>query len=198
MTSNLKYSLSANSTRIGVNHSTNETFEFNTGTACGGNEACIMNGNTVMSEPITNSGYHYSWYAATAGTGTSSTVGETAGSICPKGWRLPANYTISSTKSFGGITDAYLGFHTNTTGEYVTIIEATPLNFVLAGDYHNGTFIGDGDRSLGNCWTSTASEAEKGYNLYYEAGYFGTSYMYPQNTFSKNDGYSIRCVNTDL
>ena len=60
MTSNLKYTLTANSTAIGVNYSTNETFAFNTGATCATDGACIMNGNTVMTEHVTNGGYYYS------------------------------------------------------------------------------------------------------------------------------------------
>ena len=191
MTSNLKYTLTANSTVIGVNHSTNETFTFNTGSVCGGGNtdaACIMNGNTVMTEQVTNGGYYYNWYAATAGTGTASMAsGDATGSICPKGWRLPANYTSDPDKSYGSITDKYLGFYVNTSGNYVATMEAIPLQFLRAGYCGGGTFhLGGAD---GFYWSSTASAAASGYHLRYS-----TSGTYPQRSTAKYNGFSVRCV----
>ena len=190
MTSGLKYSLSANSTRVGVNHSTNVTFNFNTGTACFGNEACIMNGNTKMVDNGYDS-FYYSWYAATAGTGTTSTVGESTGSICPKGWRLPANYSVDSSKSYGSITEAYLGIHEETSGNYVSTLEAIPIQLKRAGDYYDGTFHQGGERAF--YWSSTAAGAASGYDLR-----LTTSYVSPQYSDVKYCGFPIRCVNTDL
>ena len=187
MTSNLKYSLSANSTRVGVNHSTNETFEFNTGAACSGNSDCIMNANTVMTEHY--DGYYYNWYAATAGTGTSSmSSGDATGSICPKGWRLPANYTVDSTKSYGSITDAYLGFHTNTSGNYIATLEAIPLNYRRTGNYRLGSLNWGGDS--GPYWSTTVIAAKSVNILSYN-----TSLTNPQSSGSVQLGMPVRCVN---
>ena len=186
MTSNLKYTLTANTDAIGVDHATNNTFTFNTGSACSGNGACIMNANTKMVQNY--DGYYYSWYAATAGTGTSSMAsGDATGSICPKGWRLPANYTSDSDKSYGSITDKYLGFHVNTSGDYTAKMEAIPLQFLRAGRYDGGTFYNGGTH--GRYWSSTASTAANGYNLNYN-----TSNTYPQNSNAKYNGFSVRCV----
>ena len=189
MTSNLKYTLTANSTAIGVNHSTNETFTFNTGSNCGTDGSCIMNNNTVMTEQVTNGGYYYSWYAATAGTGTASMASgdDAIGSICPKGWRLPANYTSDPDKSYGSITDKYLGFHVNTSGNYVATMEAIPLQFLSAGYYDGGSFYDGG--TGGHYWSSTASRAANGYDLRYD-----TSVTYPQGSHAKYNGFSVRCV----
>ncbi len=192
MVNNLKYSLSANSTRIGVNHSTNETFEFNTGTACETDGACIMNGNTVMTEQVTNGGYYYSWYAATAGTGTPSMASsDAAGSICPRGWRLPANYTIDPTKSYGSITDAYVNGHGYISGNYVTTLESVPLSFMRAGQFQSGSFNNGNVFSLN--WSSTADASTAGRNLAYTS-----TYLYSQQSDVKYVGRSVRCVNTDL
>ena len=190
MTSNLKYSIAANTTRIGANHSTNRAFDFDTGTSCGQDGACIMNGDTAMNDNGYD-GYKYSWYAATAGTGTSSTVGEATGSICPKGWRLPANYTTSASKSYGSITQAYLGLVVNTSGDYTAKLEAAPLSFKRAGFYHDGAFYSGG--TAGIYWSSTASTTANGYGLYYM-----TTFTYPQYSGVKYYGLSVRCVNTDL
>ena len=188
MVENLKYTLTANSTAIGVNHSTNGTFTFNTGANCGSNGACIMNSNTVMTEQVTGGGYYYSWYAATAGTGTASMAsGDATGSICPKGWRLPANYTSDSNKSYGSITEKYLGFHVNTSGNYVATMEAIPLQFLRAGFYNGGKFYNGS--TAGFYWSSTASTAANAYYLSY-----ATSSTYPQNSDVKYNGLSVRCA----
>ncbi len=188
MTSNLKYSLSANSTRVGVNHSTNQTFEFNTGSACSGNENCIMNGNTVMTEHY--DGYYYSWYAATAGTGTSSmTSSDATGSICPQGWRLPANYTSSTAKSYGALTQTYLGFSGNTHGNFTVTMGGSPLGFALPGIYMNGSFSRGGTHSY--YWSSTANATTTSYEMC-----LNVEDTYPQcGTHPKYEGGSVRCVN---
>ena len=186
MTSNLKYTLTANTDAIGVDHASNNTFTFNTGAACSGNGNCIMNANTKMTQNY--DGFYYSWYAATAGTGTASMAsGDATGSICPKGWRLPANYTSDSNKSYGSITDKYLGFHVNTSGDYTAKMEGLPLQFLRAGDYNGGTFYYGG--TAGDYWSSTASTAANGYDLVYV-----TSSTYPQTSDAKYVGFSVRCV----
>ena len=191
MTSNLKYTLTANTNAIGVNHNTNETFTFNTGSVCGGgntNAACIMNGNTVMTEQVTNGGYYYNWYAATAGTGTASmSSGDATGSICPKGWRLPANYTSDPDKSYGSITDKYLGFHVNTSGDYTTTLEAVPLQFLRAGRYDKGSHYGLGTSV--NHWSSTITDA----SVSYVFGFNSTN-VYVQGGTHEYSGYIVRCV----
>ena len=190
MTSGLKYSLSANSTRVGVNHSTNETFNFNTGAACGTDSNCIMNSNTVMTEFFTGGGYYYSWYAATAGTGTASmSSGDASGSICPKGWRLPANYTSIPTKSYGGLTEAYFGFHVDTHEDYTAVMVASPFNFVLGGFYYAGVRSVNETRMV----SSTVNSGSNIYNLY-----LNSARLHPQGADAKYWGYSVRCANTDL
>ena len=54
------------------------------------------NGNTYNAHYL--SGNYYTWYAATAGTGNSTS------SICPKGWQLP---NTSGNKSFTGLFTSY-------------------------------------------------------------------------------------------
>lgn len=189
MTTNLKYSLTANSTGVGVNHSTNETFEFNTGDACETDGSCIMNGNTVMTERSTNSGYYYSWYTATAGTGTASmTSGDAIGSICPKGWRLPADYAVDSAKSYGSLAQAYLGFSSNTAIDSTSILESVPLTFLRPGCYTAGAI------SLPNVsayyWSATAwATTTDSFDFHYDARFTG-----PRYANAKFFGNSVRCV----
>ena len=192
MTSNLKYPLTANTNAIGVNHNTNETFTFNTGAACETDGSCIMNGNTVMTEQVTNGGYYYSWYAATAGTGTASmSSGDATGSICPKGWRLPANYTSNPDKSYGGITLAYLGFYINKSVDYHLILESAPLQFVRSGNYFGGGFhnVNLGGYAL----SSTASATGSNYLLAYSTT-VSPSRTDPQFSYYKYVGFPVRCV----
>ena len=191
MTSNLKYTLTANTDAIGINHSTNETFTFNTGSVCGGgntNADCIMNGNTAMTEQVTNGGYYYSWYAATAGTGTASMAsGDATGSICPKGWRLPASYTSDSNKSYGSITDKYLGFHVNTSGDYTAEMEGLPFQSIRAGRYSRGSPLYV--ENYANYWSSSVYGKTFAYNSHYTA--FRTD---PQTGDAKYQGFPVRCV----
>ena len=191
MTSNLKYTLTANSTAIGINHSTNETFTFSTGSVCGGgntNAACIMNGNTVMTEQVANGGYYYNWYAATADTGTASMAsGDATGSICPVGWRLPANYSNIPNKSYGSITMAYLGFANNKAESHYITLGLAPISWLMSGQYYFGAprYTGGG----AYYWSSTA--APDGYA--WNAGFNG-SVTHPQEGQLKYMGFPVRCV----
>ena len=186
MTSNLKYTLTANSTAIGVNHSTNETFTFNTGATCATDGACIMNGNTVMTEQVTNGGYYYNWYAATAGTGTSSMAsGDATGSICPKGWRLPANYTSDQNRSFSNITLAYLNISDSIEGDYTTILEDAPIRSFRSGFYIDASYFG----GYGVYRTSTASGNSNSFRFGYDE-----NGVFTQVSDAKSRGFSVRCV----
>ena len=159
-----------------------------TGTG-GSNAAEPMNSNTKT--PAPNGNYYYSWYAATAGSGTSAqTNTEAEYSICPSGWKLPANYTISTTKSYGSMTNAY-GLTTNGANNTTTntsTFEAFPLSFARTGYYNSGSpyYVG----TYGLYWSSPAySDATYAYYLFY-----GASYTYPQNDDGKYIGFTVRCV----
>lgn len=191
MVDNLAMELEENSTYTGVNNATGEEITFNTGTACSSNGACTMNGNTKH-DSITDQWY-YSWYAATAGSGTSGQTNTDAPySICPKGWRLPNNYTLSTTKSYGSLTNAYnltSNGNWNTTN-YTAQLESFPLNFARLGYYRNSSSDLTNNGIYGCYWSSTAfSNATRAYFFFYT-----TSYTYPQNDFDKYFGFVIRCV----
>ena len=196
--SNLKYELYANSTRTGVNNATGEPITFNTGAVCGNgntNAACIMNGNTAYGS--TYDSWYYNWYAATAGSGTSSMTtdsGDATNSICPVHWRLPTNYTNKqypsggADKSWGHLVNAYGISPENhaTTTEYQTL-EVFPFTLPRAGYFNSGAFDHNGS---GYWWSTTAhSTATVAYTLR-----FSTTLVNPQHNNNKYYGFNVRCV----
>ena len=186
MTSNLNYQLTAGVQAQGSSNTSREAYSF-TPTSCGSNGACSMNANTLAA----NSTYYYSWYAATAETGTSTDVStDTSASICPIGWRLPANYTIDSTKSYGSLTNAYnlTSGGANNSQNHVSELESSPLNFARSGLYGGGSLLYNG--TDGYYWSSTAYSSST-YAYYF---YYRTSYTYPQHNSYKYYGFNVRCV----
>lgn len=76
-------------------------------------------------------GVYYSWYAATAGTGTySMNSGNAASSICPKGWKLPTG------DSGGDFENMAKKYGSGTDSATFTALRATPVpGFLLSGYY---------------------------------------------------------------
>ena len=186
MTQNLEIPLASGTTIEASYNTTASAYSFTPSAACSGNGACSMNANTKAD----NGTYYYSWYAATAETGTSTDVStDTSASICPIGWRLPANYTIDQTKSYGSLTNSY-GFTTNganSPDNHVAQLESAPLNFARSGVY-NGGLTYNGTR--GYYWSSTAYTGAA--NAYYF--FYNTSYTFPQDHNAKYVGFNVRCV----
>lgn len=126
---------------------------------------------------VDSDGGLYTWYAATAGTGTKalSTQGQnTTVSICPKGWRLP-------TGGNGGEFEAL-------NNRYSSISDLMAnANFVLSG------FLGGGSRAYqgsgGFYWSSTVNSSDYAYYLY-----LNTSNAYPAHYSHKYNGLSVRCI----
>ena len=153
-----------------------------------------MNGNTVtprISSDEWNGYYYYNWYAATGEKGSSSSMGDVDGSICPKGWKLPYNYTVNPNVSWGGLTNTYgvtvNGTNTNTDTGYL-ILQASPLSIPIVGYYYNGKLIyGDTDASL---WSSNGYDNKYAYYLY-----FISTRVHPQRWGDKSlAGMNVRCV----
>ena len=189
MTDNLALELTAG-TPVEASLNTSATAYTFTPTSCGTNGACVMNGNTLT--PAPNGNYYYSWYAATAGTGTPALVSaDASASVCPVGWKLPSNYTISSTKSFGSLTNSYRLTSDGATSStnYTAELEASPLSFARSGYYYSGSLHDSG--TIGLYWTATSFNST---NIAYDF-YYSTSFTIPQYS---NDGryYSpnVRCV----
>ena len=125
-----------------------------------------------------NDGGFYSWYTATAGTGTHdlSTRGQnTTVSICPKGWRLPT----------GGNNGEFKTLYSNYNSS--SALRSNPVNFILPGYVNNSSRSNQG--SSGNYWSSTVYSDSYVYNLD-----LNTSVVYPARDFSKSNGFSVRCI----
>ena len=120
----------------------------------------------------------YTWYTATAGTGTQvfSTLGQnTTVSICPKGWRLP---TGGNNGEFKILYDNY---------NSPSALRSSPVNFTLSGYVYSSSHRYRGSDS--RYWSSTVYSGSDAYNLG-----LGVSNVYPTNLNGKHLGFSIRCV----
>ena len=140
-------------------------------------------------------GNYYNWTAAIASNNSSSLTQNTPSditknpqnSICPKGWRLPiisnqsANVT-GSTNEFARLNYIYNNGSTTTNSGLIN----APLYFVKPG------WVEHGLGGLGQ------------YGYYYSSSYTGASAFLlsisentnnnAQQTYPRNDGFSIRCV----
>ena len=127
---------------------------------------------------VDNYGGFYTWYTATAGTGTQSlsTRGyNTSVSICPKGWRLP---TSGDNGEFKILDNSY---------NSSSALSSNPINLTLSGVAHNSSRGGQG---LGGFhWSSTVYSSDRAYGLYLSG-----SYARPDDYDGKENGYSVRCI----
>ena len=144
--------------------------------------ASSTNSNYAYYENNTSYGAYYTWYTATAGTGTSSmtTQGQNAsGSICPKGWKLPSSGS-NSNSDFQQLSKLY------TTG---LKLAAAPANFTYAGLLNpgNGSLVNQG--LGGYYWSSTVYSSTSAYNLHFLMGSVSPDYHY-----NRPGGFSVRCI----
>ncbi len=145
----------------------------------------------------TTYGAYYSWYTATAGTGTQAMAsGDASSSICPKGWRLPKGTPGTDTNEFAaaaGLTGADIATGSNHWGNLSNpsftnnALTVNGVTWPAAGYYYNNT--ADRVGSGGYYWSSTAYSNNNTYRLYFDSSYFG-----PANNNSKTNGSSVRCV----
>ena len=127
---------------------------------------------------VDNDGGFYTWYTATAGTGTTalSTNGHnTTVSICPKGWRLPTSGNSSS--EFQALYNNYSSSST---------LRSNPVNLTSSGYVYSSS---RGQGSYGYYWSSTVNSDSYAYNLI-----LFTSNVYPANSSNKYYGFSVRCI----
>ena len=190
MTDNLNYAIDASTPVVIARYDSSNT-DTKTLTSCNVDGACSMNGNTRVGTGIHSNEWYYSWYAATGESGTSAQSNiEAEWSICPAGWKLPANYTISASKSYGSLTNAYNlttnGINNNNTN--TNVFEAFPLSFTRSGGYYSGNPL-----SIDNYGWYVSSTAGSNTIYAYNIAY-GTSYTYPQGDSYKNLASPIRCV----
>ena len=148
-----------------------------------GDAADVISGNTYNAHY--HVGNHYTWNAATAGTGGADVVGEDAtDSICPKGWQLPTSNN-SNSGSFQALANAY-SISGNATGG--TALVSAPLYFVRSGYVNSGSLGAAGFR--GDYWSSTASSRTSfAYELYFYSGP-----VTPSRSTSRYYGQSVRCL----
>ncbi len=145
-----------------------------------GNATDVISGNTYNAHY--HVGNHYTWNAATAGTGGTITSAEATDSICPKGWRLP---TSTSSGEYQALMNAY-GISSNTAGS--TALVSAPLYFVRGGYVDSGSLRNAG--YYGFYWSSTAySSTSVAYDLY-----FGSGGVYPSYNSNRYRGFSVRCL----
>ena len=146
---------------------------------------------------------YYSWIAATLGSGRSIEADNTNApySICPKGWKLPTTYDGSGTAAeatdfrklmiaLGG-SNSVQTYTSSTSPTGATMygkLIASPYNFLLAGNYRNGSF--DSGGSNGFYWSATSySSSRDARNLnFYSTG------VVSAGSLNRRYGFSVRCV----
>lgn len=127
-------------------------------------------------------GNYYSWYTATANTGTySMSSGDATGSICPKGWRLP---TGGSSGEIGTLNNTYNSGSTSSGSGLL----ADPLKLVRSGYYRSGV---NGQGTNGIYWSSTVNSGMYAYLLD-----FNSYVVAPDNSYNKYYGNSVRCLSS--
>ena len=172
------------------------TTKINTGfTLKGWRKTRLSNGNISLkaiygtkTSPLY--GNLYTWYTATAGTGTYS-MGKNrtnaTSSICPRGWRLSKSY---GKNSYDNLLFTSYGLQNNSAS--LTKILSSPLDFSFTGFYnYDGGQVYDAGR-YGYYWTSTVGSYDFAYSLY-----FLNSDVYSQVEVARDNkasGRSVRCV----
>ncbi len=217
MSQNLELKLTANQAVEAYDFNTNQTFSFtpnnttqtstDTTWAQSGGESRSYTyadntyyGGTNISqtapvktsgEPYEKAGVLYNWYAATAGTGGTGSTSEVYGSICPKGWRLPANATGAS-NSFSHLAGVY-GLPTTNTGSGYSRQLQFPLQFNRPGNYRWSDGKPPNQGAGGFYWSSV------GYGTATNACHFGfySRRFEPQNDNRKGFGFTVRCLADD-
>ena len=127
---------------------------------------------------VDNDGGFYTWYTATAGTGTqalSTHDQSTTVSICPKGWRLPTD------GGDGEFQTLYNNYNSS------SALRSNPVNFILSGYVLSSSRRDQG--SYGYYWSSTVYSSSYAYYLY-----LNTSNAYPAHYSHKYNGFSVRCI----
>ena len=130
--------------------------------------------------------YLYNWHAATVSTVDTTTItsGDAVASVCPKGWKLPSGGDANTNQSFAKL---YAQYDYNSSSKMRSTTNGGP-EFTLAGDWNNGySYQGSG----GFYWSRTAYPSNS-----YSAYYLGldSSYVSPQGSSNKYNGFSVRCV----
>ena len=133
-------------------------------------------------------GNYYNWYSATAGHGKYLTLsGDTAGDICPAGWRLPTGANRSG--EFKTLNDAINGTVTGSGAS--NKMRSFPSNFYLSGSVSgNGSIEQIG--SSADYWTSSSQGLSGAYALRLNIGF--VDYGRTGNGIVKYRGGAVRCI----
>ncbi len=187
MTENLKLVLSAGTPVVAASNTSAMSYSF-TPTSCSMNGECAMNGNTK----VYGGKYYYSWYALTAGTvNSSAAVGTDApASLCPIGWRLPANYYANADYSYSTIYNAYFGSPTATTSSSISVF---PFDITNTGLLRDGSILESNAVYLPTSTVKTVGGPATYIDILYRPQSSATSYPVGQSTY-KNYGELARCV----
>ena len=140
----------------------------------------------IRVDPVINGGL-YNWYAATAGSTTSS--GTASHSICPAGWRLPTGGNHTGEFHAMLYAEGIVGSSSANgwaSGQSTTTIQNSPLTIPLAGYYYGTGLYGLNSRA--GHWTSTAYSSTYAYMAEFVSSSAG-SY-----TSTWERGRSVRCV----
>ena len=139
-----------------------------------------FNSFDTSSAYVDSYGGFYTWYAATAGTGTQAmSSGNTSVSICPKGWKLPT----------GGDNGEFKTLYNNYNSSSVLI--SNPVNLTFSGYARSSSR--DDQGSAGYYWSSTARSGDgAAYVLF-----LGRASVQPATISSKHYGLSVRCIAED-
>ena len=183
MSENLNYAVSASSPIIRARNDSPVIDSKNLTVCSFSGGACALNGDTRAGSGNYAGEWYYSWYAATGESGSSSTVGETEWSICPAGWRLPANSNINLDKSYSSIANSYDLTANSDGARYLEY----PFMMKLPGSYRAGSekYIG----TYGQYWSSTALNTTSAYNFF-----VGSSLVALTDNDVKYYSGSVRCV----
>ncbi len=167
------------------------SYAFQNNTYYGGTDISTPATASTTGEPYEKAGVLYNWYAATAGSGTTTATSEVTSSICPKGWRLPAN-DANASNSFSHLAGVYGLPTTNTSGTYSRQLQF-PLQFNRPGYYNWNYARLDEPGVTGTYWSSVGggSTANAKY-FYFRSGFFN-----PQNGYNKGFGFNVRCLADD-
>ena len=121
-------------------------------------------------------GGYYTWYAATASTGTySMSSGEATSSICPKKWRLPT----------GGVSGEVQNLYDKYPSSSALV--SGPPRMVSSGWRYGNTFYDKGVH--GFYWQSSSYNNHDAYAAHVSNGIFN-----PVHKVDKRDGLAVRCV----
>lgn len=150
-------------------------------------EDCVNRTNTMGESTRHNNdrtyGFYYSWAAATAGTGTYSTItGDAPSSICPKGWRLPTGAEFTTLYGYYNSYSAITGSPVYLSpGGHVVRREGAATAGISAIDIENGGLF---------YWSSTPYDNTGALAFRMR----NSTDIYPASNLYKMYGAQIRCV----